>query len=180
MTGGSQNRLYYGANLDVLHRYVKDESVDLIYLDPPFNSDQNYKVLFAEHARPVDQKKGADKGIGGRLYFHDEKAGGKTKSVIFSVKAGKVNVAHVRDLRGVLDREDAEVGALISLREPTKEMRSEAASAGHYKSPGWNKNYPHIQLITVGELLDRKSIELPPGEFVTFKGAERAARTATE
>ena len=40
--------LYYGDNLDVLRRYIKDESVDLIYLDPPFNSRQDYNVLFAE------------------------------------------------------------------------------------------------------------------------------------
>lgn len=42
------NALYYGDNLDVLRRYIADESVDLIYLDPPFKSDQNYNVLFAE------------------------------------------------------------------------------------------------------------------------------------
>ncbi|MBI5266215.1 MAG: site-specific DNA-methyltransferase, partial [candidate division Zixibacteria bacterium] len=42
------NLLYYGDNLDVLRRYVADESVDLIYLDPPFNSAQNYNVLFRE------------------------------------------------------------------------------------------------------------------------------------
>ncbi len=41
-----ENVLYYGDNLDILRRYVKDESVDLIYLDPPFKSDQNYTVLF--------------------------------------------------------------------------------------------------------------------------------------
>jgi DNA modification methylase len=40
------NALYYGDNLDVLRRYVKDESVDLVYLDPPFNSNANYSVLF--------------------------------------------------------------------------------------------------------------------------------------
>ena len=43
-----KNKLYYGDNLDVLKLYVKDESVDLIYLDPPFNSRQDYNVLFAE------------------------------------------------------------------------------------------------------------------------------------
>lgn len=42
------NRLFYGDNLDVLRRYVKDESVDLVYLDPPFNSDRNYNVLFKQ------------------------------------------------------------------------------------------------------------------------------------
>ena len=44
----SKNKLYYGDNLDVLQRYVKDETVDLVYLDPPFNSRQDYNVLFAE------------------------------------------------------------------------------------------------------------------------------------
>jgi DNA modification methylase len=42
------NTLYYGDNLDILKRYIKDESVDLVYLDPPFNSNVNYNVLFAE------------------------------------------------------------------------------------------------------------------------------------
>lgn len=42
------NTFYYGDNLDVLRRYVADETVDLVYLDPPFNSARNYKVLFAQ------------------------------------------------------------------------------------------------------------------------------------
>ena len=40
--------LYYGDNLDVLRRYVKDQTVDLVYLDPPFKSSQDYNVLFVE------------------------------------------------------------------------------------------------------------------------------------
>lgn len=42
------NTLYYGDNLDVLRRHIKDETVDLVYLDPPFKSNQDYNVLFAE------------------------------------------------------------------------------------------------------------------------------------
>jgi len=48
MTKSATNLLYYGDNLDILRRYVKDETVDLVYLDPPFNSNTNYNVLFAE------------------------------------------------------------------------------------------------------------------------------------
>ena len=40
--------LYYGDNLDILQRYLADESVDLVYLDPPFNSAQNYNAFFQE------------------------------------------------------------------------------------------------------------------------------------
>ena len=42
----AESLLYYGDNLDVLRRHVKDESVDLVYLDPPFNSNRSYNVLF--------------------------------------------------------------------------------------------------------------------------------------
>ena len=43
-----ENTLYYGDNLDILREYTKDETIDLIYLDPPFNSNKNYNVLFGE------------------------------------------------------------------------------------------------------------------------------------
>lgn len=43
-----QNQLYFGDNLDVLRRYIPAQSVDLVYLDPPFNSRQEYSILFAE------------------------------------------------------------------------------------------------------------------------------------
>lgn len=44
------NLLYYGDNLDILRRYVPDESVDLVYLDPPFNSNRDYNVIFKNEA----------------------------------------------------------------------------------------------------------------------------------
>ena len=40
------NKLYFGDNLDILREHIKDETVDLVYLDPPFNSNANYNVLF--------------------------------------------------------------------------------------------------------------------------------------
>jgi DNA modification methylase len=49
LQGQPMNKLYYGDNLDVLRRHVDSESVDLVYLDPPFNSNASYNVLFAEH-----------------------------------------------------------------------------------------------------------------------------------
>jgi len=49
-TASAENVLYYGDNLDVLRQHVKDESVDLVYLDPPFNSNASYNVLFAEQS----------------------------------------------------------------------------------------------------------------------------------
>lgn len=122
-------------------------------------------------ARPVEQKKGRDEGIDGRLFFHDEAEGGKTKQVILSVKAGRTGVAHVRDLRGVVEREKAEMGVLITMQEPTKPMRGEAAGAGLYQPPGSRKEkYPRLQILTIAELLDGKGIRMPRGKLsVTFK-----------
>jgi len=41
----AENVLYYGDNLEILRRYIEDESVDLVYLDPPFKSDQDYNIV---------------------------------------------------------------------------------------------------------------------------------------
>src|ERR1700680_159171 len=52
-----KNALFYGDNLDILRRYVNDESIDLIYLDPPFKSNADYNILFRENdgTKPASQ-----------------------------------------------------------------------------------------------------------------------------
>jgi site-specific DNA-methyltransferase (adenine-specific) len=109
-------------------------------------------------ARPAEQKKGADRGIDGRLYFHGD-VQGKTDQIIISVKAGHVTASQVRDLVGVVNREKAAIGVLISFEAATGPMRKEAASAGYFTTP-WGK-HPRIQLLTVKDLLGGKSIDYP-------------------
>lgn len=125
-------------------------------------------------ARPVEQKKGADQGIDGRLYFHDEGPKGITKQVILSVKSGGVKVGDVRDLRGVVEREKAAIGVLITLEPPTKPMRTEAAGAGFYNSP-WGTKHPILQILTIEDLLGDKGIDYPHRTNLTFKRAPRKA-----
>jgi hypothetical protein len=123
-------------------------------------------------ARPVEQKKGADKGIDGRLFFHEQQ-GGATKQVIMSVKAGHVQRSYVMELRGVVEREDAAIGVLISMEPATRPMREEAASAGLYEG-AWGQKFPRLQLLTVGDLLAGKRIEMPDvhlGADITHKKA---------
>ena len=127
-------------------------------------------------ARPVEQKKGSDQGIDGRLYFHNEKdAKGKTKQIVISVKAGKVGVSHIRDLRGVVEREKAQIGVLISMNPPTGAMKKEAGSAGFYDSP-WDGKHPRVQILTIEEILGGTKLDCPPlrPTNVTFKKAKRA------
>lgn len=50
MTDADKNHLLFGDNLDALRRYVDDGSVDLVYLDQPFNSNRNDSAIFNKHA----------------------------------------------------------------------------------------------------------------------------------
>lgn len=133
-------------------------------------------------ARPDVEKKGADKGIDGRIYFHDEGAAGKTKQIIISVKGGKTSSPHIRDLIGVLDREKAQIGVLITLQEPTRDMKTEAVSAGFYESP-WGK-HPRCQILTIAQLLEGAKIDAPPiGRYAgdaTLKAAPKAKAKGPE
>ena len=97
-------------------------------------------------ARPAksEQKKGADKRIDGYIYFHDDPKKKETKEVIIQVKSVHVNVGQIVNLKGVVDREKAQIGVFITLKEPTKPMKVEAVSSGYYKSP-LGHNYPSVK-----------------------------------
>ncbi|MGI8707263.1 MAG: hypothetical protein ACR2LG_03530 [Actinomycetota bacterium] len=114
----------------------------------------------------------------GRLYFHEGDS--ETRQIVLSVKAGHLVPNYVRDLRGVIERESAEIGVLLSFEEPTAGMRSEAAEAGFHESP-WGK-HPRIQLRTIRELLDGRGIDYPhvTGSNVTHKRAQRAPTAVPE
>lgn len=126
-------------------------------------------------ARASAKGKGRDRGIDGRLFFHDEQdaSGPKTKQVIISVKSGTTQPRDLRDLNGVLVREEAQIGVLIIMKKPTREMVKEAAKAGSYHSP-WGTKHPRLQIRTISELLDRKGINYPPTQAnVTLPKAPR-------
>ncbi|MDY6917581.1 MAG: DNA methyltransferase [Chloroflexota bacterium] len=131
-------------------------------------------------ARPAqDKRKGADQGVDGYINFFDDLSG-KAKTVAVQVKSGRVNVAHVRDLKGVLDRENAPIGMLITLAEPTRPMLQEAAAAGFYTPAHFpNHQYPRLQVLTVRELLEGKEPQYHRGGVpATFKQARRHRRSA--
>ena len=100
------------------------------------------------------------------------------KPTTFSVKAGSLHANYVRDLRGVIEREKAAIGVLITMEQPSQPMRSEAASAGFYQAP-WGKACPRIQLLTVADLLSGKNVDFPR-ENVTFKKAPKAEAAKVE
>jgi hypothetical protein len=97
------------------------------------------------------QRKVADRGIDGRVYFETKD---KLSEMILSVKGGKLRPTDVRDLRGTMEREGAQLGGFLSLQEPTKAMRAEAADAGMFSYGGIA--YPRLQLLTVTDVLEGK------------------------
>lgn len=122
----------------------------------------------------VDGKKGADKGVDGRMYFHDDPKGGDTKQIVISVKSGKLHATYIRDLRGVMERENAQIGVLIAMDEPTKPMKAEAASAGFYESP-MGKKFQRLQIVTIKDLLAGKGIDSPPPSNKVDRTFKKAA-----
>ena len=112
-------------------------------------------------AQPREQgKKGADRGIDGVVYFVDGPRRTMQKAIV-QVKSGRVSSPHVRDLKGAMEREKAALGLFITLEEPTRDMLTEAASAGFYRSDVWQRDYPRVQIRTVGELLAGVEFEVP-------------------
>ena len=120
-------------------------------------------------------KKGSDRGIDGVITFIDD-ASGKAKRVLVQVKSGKVKSGDVRDLRGTVEREDAGIGVLVTLETPSREMIREAASAGFYHSPGWDKDYAKLQILTIADLLHNNASVQMPSTSITFKQAEKVKK----
>lgn len=123
-------------------------------------------------------KKGSDKGIDGFINFIDEH-NGKFKKVIVQVKSGKVKSGDIRDLIGVVQREQAAIGVFITLESPSRDMKEEAVKAGFYFSIGWNQNYPKIQILTIEELLNSQSVQMPPANL-TFKVAPKGQQSTKQ
>jgi DNA modification methylase len=106
-------------------------------------------------------RKTGDRGIDGRIYF-EVMAGPERqlKSMVLSVKGGNIKPADIRDLRGVLEREDGvEMAGFICLQPPTRAMLQEADEAGVFEYQG--VRYPRIQTLTVDEIFAGKSWRCP-------------------
>ncbi len=147
--------------------------------------------------RGGENRKGADRGVDGIVKFPERGPNGQAmakpqrrprrganggaepeyRDVIISVKGGQTGPAHVRDLRGVVEREGAAIGVLVTVRPATAEMLKEASEAGVYTSSWTGKSYPKVQIITAGEIVHGKRIDMPPKRGLRqYQPAPRAKR----
>ena len=132
---------------------------------------QFWAVSLLEAQPQAEQKRGADRGIDGIIYFVDGPRRTPQK-VVIQVKGGRVSSPQIRDLRGVVEREKAALGLFISLDDPTRDMRTEEAGGGFYHSDLWQQDYPKIQIRTIADLLADRGFDLPPRQPM-YQPAER-------
>ncbi len=120
-----------------------------------------------------DKKKGPDSGVDGIIKFFDDNSG-KPKKIVVQVKSGKVGVKEIRDFIHVVQRENAVIGAFITLRDPTAPMTTEAVKEGFYFPEFFPQDkYPKIQILKIEDILKGGGIEYPRGADATFKRAQR-------
>ena len=138
-------------------------------------------------ARPYQgKKKGADEGVDGVIYYQDVDPDKPKKmlarKIVVQVKSGKVSVKDIRELKSVVETQDAVIGVFITLNPPTQPMVKEAATAGRFQWLHVNHTtYPKIQIRTIEELLAGHGIEYPQTLIdVTFRRAEQTARQSQQ
>ena len=167
------------ADVEVIGQPTEVEGARQLAQSPEGRYQFQWWALGLIDAQPVGgvERKGADRGIDGRITFTGQDK--KLESVLVSVKSGHVNSGQVRDLKGTLDREKAAMGIFVTLEEPTREMRLEATTAGMYRV--WERDYPKIQIVSIRELLEEgRKPALPPLVLPTFQQAERVKERGGE
>ena len=92
--------------------------------------------------------------------------------ILIEVKSGNVSVKEVRAFTEVVKKENASIGAFVCFSEQvTKPMLEWAKQNGYYKPELWGNKYDKIQVITVQDLLEGKSVRFPSYQNLTFKTA---------
>jgi site-specific DNA-methyltransferase (adenine-specific) len=128
-------------------------------------------LTYTNNRAVINNKKGADKGIDGVVYFTTGAT--TTERMIIQVKSGGVNRSVIATLHGDMQREQAQMATLITLDEPSRPMKDEALQAGLYHHPLMGKDYEKIQIVTVRELIEQeKRLELPLS-FEVLKTAKK-------
>jgi site-specific DNA-methyltransferase (adenine-specific) len=89
------------------------------------------------------------------------------------VKGGRLAPAFVRELTGVVKRERAQIGVLVTLEAPTVAMKREAATADPYRSHD-DSLYPGLQILTIEEIFAGKRTQHPASRTMSFPDAKMA------
>ncbi|MCL1880690.1 MAG: restriction endonuclease [Oscillospiraceae bacterium] len=117
-------------------------------------------LTYSENKAMVNDKKGKDGGSDGKIRVAENHDGKSVyRDLLFEVKSGGVGVKDIRNFARVVERENAVAGVFITLLEPTKDMKQEAASMGDYDS-GYMK-FPKIKIVTIAEMMAGERLNVP-------------------
>jgi DNA modification methylase len=155
---------------------VRGEPVDLVGARRLAEDDGlqfRWWILGRVGARPGDHRKGACSGIDGEILFRAPHST-THRRIVISVKSDDVPPSHLRDLRTILDRENAAMGVLLTLNPPSEALRVEAAKAGLYESHGGR--HPRLQILTAAQVLDGRAIDYPGANVTVAIRTRRAPR----
>jgi site-specific DNA-methyltransferase (adenine-specific) len=155
--------------------------------------------IIGARPRKEGEGKGADRGVDGLLYYYETERKDflnrvredapamknepvHREKIIVQVKGGGTDSKDIRDLIGTVENQKAAGGILITLEKPSKQMRTEAADAGHFASKLWHdRDYPRIQILTVeGLLIGTERIDAPPPVNPFAMAARETAREKQE
>ncbi len=151
------------------------EDARFLFQNDPFQFEWWCVAMVGAQGR---ERKGADRGIDGIINFQDKV--GQYKRALVSVKGGQnIKREMVATLKGDMAREGAVTGVLVCLENPTGPMKKEAADAGRWNSEFHaDRSYPVIQILTVEQILNGESPDLPRWGLDSFRVAPKASTKA--
>ncbi|MFN5516180.1 MAG: DNA methyltransferase [Cyanobacteriota bacterium] len=158
------------------------ESAQALALKPDDRTRKEFEkwavLTYSNNRAVINTKKGADQGVDGVAYFQGDKD--DPEKIIFQVKSGKVKSGDIRDLQGTMTLQQAAIGILITLQNPTKDMIQTAKTAGIYQSRYMSQSVDKIQIVTVQDIIENKrrlDIRLI---FEVLKSAEKQRETTSQ
>jgi site-specific DNA-methyltransferase (adenine-specific) len=178
--------------INVMHKRLRDHfrgirvNIDGIPMDyeAAYKLAENDKYAFQDWAISLvganppsgQSKKGADRGIDGLILFYDrvDLRNPKLRKIIVQVEGGSTNRGDIATLKGDMEREHAPMGVLITLNEPTSEMKKETALAGEYQYTT-STSFPRIQILSIKDWFNGKKLTLPSEMINPFKKAAAVA-----
>ena len=167
----AKSDLKEGINFELKGAPADEYSAEKLAETNPFQF-QYWAVSRIPGGMPNERKTG-DKGIDGTIYFKDVSNPSKTGKAIISVKGGKnVNPAMVRDLVGTIQSNNADFGILITLPEPTQNMKTEAVKQGYFQYV--RMQIPKVQILSVKDLFMKPlPVKLPEESIIPAYNMKR-------
>ena len=165
--GVSENIQLHGIPKDMASAHALSKKKD----DRTRKEFEKWAVLtYTNNRAAIQNKKSADGGVDGIVYFQGEK---DKEKIIFQVKSGKVKSGDIRDLIGTMTLQNASMAVFITLEEPTKDMLKTAKEAGFYENKYMTQSCDKVQIVTVQDMIENQARLNVRLSYEVLKSAEK-------